>query len=180
MPGAWSHNRAPAGSLVPTYVVNSEGGLVVIGPNTYDAVKGEFNLRAMGEFTLMGLGQLVLEKSPQQGVERAHRSATRGRSACSFTTACRVALLARRLSLRRGLLLAPCLRSPRTSICGSAQLIRRDLLAVAKNPLSIARYLAAAGELIDGAQPGLGHAEPLAGSRPTLLEESRASTTGAR
>ena len=43
------------------------------------------------------------------------------------------------------------------------------LLAVVKNPASIARYLAAAGELTDGAQPGLGpcRAARLDAARPT-------------
>jgi hypothetical protein len=46
---------------------------------------------------------------------------------------------------------------------------RMRLLAVVKNPLSIARYLAAAGELTDGAQPGLGpcRAARLVAARPT-------------
>ena len=39
-------------------------------------------------------------------------------------------------------------------VCPSCQ-GRMRLLAVVKNPASIARYLAAVGELTDGAQPGL-------------------------
>ena len=46
------------------------------------------------------------------------------------------------------------------------------LLAVVKNPVSIARYLAAAGEPTD--------VPSRAWSRPALLEGPRASTTGAR
>jgi class 3 adenylate cyclase len=35
-------------------------GLIVIGPNTYDAVQDEFNLRSMGEFVLKGKENKVI------------------------------------------------------------------------------------------------------------------------